>query len=72
MTLENAQSGFEQALQLRILRGRNQYVLQRSINLLVVRDLIFGIRSVEFPSPVALARSTNTPSRRKKLADAAE
>ncbi len=47
VTLEYFQSGFEQALQLRIVRRGDQQRFQCAIDLLVVGDLIFDVSLVE-------------------------
>src|ERR1035437_8304357 len=47
MALEYLQAGFQQALQLGIVRRRNQRALERAVHGLMVGDLVVDIRLVE-------------------------
>src|SRR3979411_6157 len=48
MALENLQASLQQALQFRIVRGRNKLGLERAIDRLVIGDFVGDIGLVEF------------------------
>ena len=48
VALENLQPGLQQALQFRVVGGRDQQGLERAIDSLVVGDFVGGIGLVEF------------------------
>src|SRR6476661_4091903 len=47
VALENLQAGLQQALQFRVVRGRNKLRLKRAIDRLVIGDFVVGIGFVE-------------------------
>src|SRR6476660_4184204 len=47
VALENLQAGLQQALQFRVVRGRNKLCLKRAIDRLVIGDFVIDIGLVE-------------------------